>query len=222
MKSAVSFCAVLFYVSMECTFALPLCTQTQNRVKNTRLWSGLQHSSSSSDKNREVISRRGWFTDVSIMSIAASTASCLIVPNAAYASGGATAGGAYLLSAKQRYNDRVTAGLKAFLKLSSSLDDGSKEAANAYFSIKDVGGWEDSSAAAYLLANAFRRSSSTPPDSLPSVKAWKAFKGEVEKFEKTLKKKDVKKSQDAYKKAEALLDAYLETVELPPVIEMRQ
>jgi hypothetical protein len=35
----------------------------------------------------------------------------------AYASGGATAGGAYLLSAKQRYNKRVLAGIKSFLNL---------------------------------------------------------------------------------------------------------
>ena len=35
-----------------------------------------------------------------------------VVPFAANASGGATAGGAYLLSAKQRYNERVVAGEK--------------------------------------------------------------------------------------------------------------
>jgi hypothetical protein len=52
------------------------------------------------------------------------TASCattslayLFSSSPAYASGGATAGGAYLLSAKQRYNKRVLAGIKSFLNL---------------------------------------------------------------------------------------------------------
>jgi hypothetical protein len=39
-----------------------------------------------------------------------------VVPPAS-ASGGATAGGAYLLSAKQRYNQRVRESLKAFVNL---------------------------------------------------------------------------------------------------------
>ena len=89
----------------------------------------------------------------------------------AYGSGGATAGGVYLLSAKQRYNKRVTSGLKAFL----ALDVNDISAVNAFFETKDEGGWEDLSAAAYLLANAFRTNSSKAPDSLPSVKSWKAF-----------------------------------------------
>ena len=53
----------------------------------------------------------------------ASTAT--LAPSPAQASGGATAGGAYLLSAKQRYNNRVTAGVKGFLALSGPLEGGS-------------------------------------------------------------------------------------------------
>lgn len=126
------------------------------------------------------------------------------------------------MSAKQRYNARVTEGIKSFLSLSSSLESGTLDGAKEFFLTEEVGGWKDSSAAGYLLANAFRRSSSTPPDNLPSVKKWKAFAKEIENLQKTLKKKDVKAVKSAYAKAEDLLDPYLEGVELPPVIEMRR
>lgn len=94
----------------------------------------------------------------------------MIQKESAFASGGATAGGVYLLSAKQRYNDRVTKGIKSFLALGPSLKGGSMEEAKAYFTSEDVGSWKDTSVAGYLLANAFRRSSNTAPDSLPAVK----------------------------------------------------
>jgi hypothetical protein len=92
------------------------------------------------------------------------------VPSASNASGGATAGGAYLLSAKQRYNDRVKAGIKGFLALGPSIASGDFDAIRPYFLQEDVGGWKDFATAAYLLANAFRRNSTAAPDSLPSVK----------------------------------------------------
>ena len=136
----------------------------------------------------------------------------------AYASGGATAGGVYLLSAKQRYNKRVTTGLMAFL----ALDVNDLSAVNAFFETKDEGGWEDLSAAAYLLANAFRTNSSKAPDSLPSVKAWKAFSKEVELLKKGLAKKDESKVASSYKNAEEKLDEYLANVELPTVMELKQ
>lgn len=97
-------------------------------------------------------------------------AALLLNGSPALASGGATAGGAYLLSAKQRYNDRVQSCLKAYIGLQKSLAGGSVDDVAAYFSTEDVGGWKDGSAAGYLLSNAFRRNSSAPPDSLPSVK----------------------------------------------------
>ena len=129
-------------------------------------------------------------------------------------------GGAYLLSAKQRYNSRVTAGVKAFLALSEPLESGSIAEAKAFLSNEEAGGWGDLKSAGYLLSNAFRRTSTTPPDSLPSVKAWKAFAAEVEKMQKAVDKKSKSGVADAYKKAEALLDDYLEKVELPPSIEI--
>mmetsp|Transcript_7129 Transcript_7129/g.11648 ORF Transcript_7129/g.11648 Transcript_7129/m.11648 type:complete len:213 (-) Transcript_7129:1125-1763(-) len=136
----------------------------------------------------------------------------------ALASGGATAGGAYLLSAKQRYNKRVTAGLKAFL----SLDLNDISAVAAFFETKDEGGWEDLSAAAYLLANAFRTNSSKAPDSLPSVKSWKAFAKDVDLLQRGLAKKDMGKVASSYKNAEEKLDEYLANVELPTVMELKQ
>jgi len=88
----------------------------------------------------------------------------------AVASGGATAGGAYLLSAKQRYNDRVKQGVEGFLSLGPKLQAEDINAVRAFFTSEDAGMWKDFSAAGYLLSNAFRTTSSAPPDSLPSVK----------------------------------------------------
>ena len=107
-----------------------------------------------------------------VESLAKSTVASLFLafPSVVHASGGATAGGAYLLSAKQRYNDRVKAGSKAFLALRPAIDGGDLDAIRPYFSREDSGNWNDFSAAGYLLANAFRRNSSAAPDSLPSVK----------------------------------------------------
>ena len=88
----------------------------------------------------------------------------------ALASGGATAGGAYLLSAKQRYNDRVKASLKGLMEAQKAMAAGDSKPAKAYFSSEEGGSWKDLTAAGYLLSNAFRRSSTTAPDSLPAVK----------------------------------------------------
>ena len=93
----------------------------------------------------------------------------------ATASGGATAGGAYLLSAKQRYNERVKASIQGLLALEGSLKNGDSKPAKAYFESEDGGSWKDLTSAGYLLSNAFRRNSTTPPDSLPAVKVRLAF-----------------------------------------------
>jgi hypothetical protein len=91
-------------------------------------------------------------------------------PDIANASGGATAGGAYLLSAKQRYNDRVKEGITGYLALGPAVDNGDLDAIRSYFASDVMGNWKDLSTAGYLLANAFRRNSTAAPDSLPSVK----------------------------------------------------
>eukprot|EP00559_Dactyliosolen_fragilissimus_P006553 CAMPEP_0184864600 /NCGR_PEP_ID=MMETSP0580-20130426/15575_1 /TAXON_ID=1118495 /ORGANISM="Dactyliosolen fragilissimus" /LENGTH=197 /DNA_ID=CAMNT_0027363473 /DNA_START=159 /DNA_END=752 /DNA_ORIENTATION=+ len=166
----------------------------------------------------EALSRR----DALISFTATATLFIAEHPKEANASGGATAGGAYLLSAKQRYNERVLAGVKSYLGLKKGDESIDNDGLVSFFATEDVGGWKDSSAAGYLLANAFRRSSSTPPDSLPSVKKWKAFASELEGLQKSLKKKDSKNATKSYVNSLALLDAYLEAVELPPVIEIQQ
>lgn len=108
---------------------------------------------------------------VSAASAAILTASNLLVPvQPATASGGATAGGAYLLSAKQRYNERVKAGVKGFLSIQTALKNNDIPTLRTYFNSEEVGSWIDLTSAGYLLANAFRSSSSKAPDALPSVK----------------------------------------------------
>ena len=173
----------------------------------------------SSNNGNDAVSRREW---VQSTLIAAAGLSLMTTPSPALASGGATAGGVYLLSAKQRYNARVTAGIKTFLTLETTLSAGSLDETKAFFTSEEEGSWKDSAAAGYLLANAFRRSSSTPPDSLPSVKKWKAFAGELDVLQKSLKKKDIKGVTASYGKAVDLLDAYLDAVELPPSLDLRQ
>ena len=95
------------------------------------------------------------------------------------------------------------------------------DSTKSYFAGEDEGSWKDTSTAGYLLANAFRRSSATPPDSLPAVKRWKAFKADVDAMQKATTKNNVKDVVAAYAKALSSLDAYLETVELQPSMELK-
>jgi hypothetical protein len=136
---------------------------------------GAAHSVSTRDASQKlqtddhIESRRTMLQDIALASIGVASG-LVLQKDAAYASGGATAGGVYLLSAKQRYNERVTKGIKGFLDLGPTLEGGSIEATKAYFTGEEAGTWKDISTAGYLLANAFRRSSNTAPDSLPAVK----------------------------------------------------
>jgi len=161
------------------------------------------------------ITRRSFAEDLLKGSVGISLA--LLSSSPANASGGATAGGVYLLSAKQRYNKRVLAGIKSFL----NLDARDLGQVNAFIESSEEGGWGDLSAAGYLLSNAFRTSSTKPPDSLPSVKKWKAFAKEIELLKRALSKKDAEKVFSAYKNAEEKLDAYLDAVELPSGMELK-
>lgn len=114
-------------------------------------------------------SRRSFVGHAGIATVAALLGTT-VVPQQVMASGGATAGGAYLLSAKQRYNERVKEGVKGFLATGSSLEKGDIDAVRAFFTNEETGTWKDFSTAGYLLANAFRRNSTAAPDSLPAVK----------------------------------------------------
>ena len=119
--------------------------------------------------NSESFSRRSLIDKFTVSSFG--LVSGFILGNrVAHASGGATAGGAYLLSAKQRYNARVTRAMQGFIALESSLQEGKFDKTKEFLTSEEDGAWKDGSSAGYLLANAFRRSSSTAPDSLPSVK----------------------------------------------------
>mmetsp|Transcript_120456 Transcript_120456/g.236766 ORF Transcript_120456/g.236766 Transcript_120456/m.236766 type:complete len:205 (-) Transcript_120456:44-658(-) len=138
----------------------------------------------------------------------------------ANASGGATAGGAYLLSAKQRYNERVKESIRGLLSAEKSLAAGNSQDAKAFFASEDAGSWKDLTTAGYLLSNAFRRNSTAAPDSLPSVKKYKAFAAEVENLQKLLKKKGAEAASAEFPKVEAALDAWLSEVELPPAREL--
>jgi len=150
-----------------------------------------------------------------------SVASALCIPaNSANASGGATAGGAYLLSAKQRYNERVRASVKELLAVEEALAAGSSKEAKTYFAGEATGSWKDLTAAGYLLSNAFRRSSTTPPDSLPAVKKYKAFAAEVDKLQKILKKKGAPDASAMFPEVEEALESWLTEIELPPAREL--
>jgi hypothetical protein len=120
------------------------------------------------DKERTP-SRRSFLNDVGIASLTLASVFA-VQAEPAFASGGATAGGVYLLSAKQRYNNRVTKAVKELLVVAGTLESGSVAEAKAYFSGEEVGEWKDFAAAGYLLSNAFRRTSSAAPDTLPAVK----------------------------------------------------
>jgi len=116
------------------------------------------------------VSRRSMMEQMVVSSLGVALGTKLLTPETAVASGGATAGGAYLLSAKQRYNDRVKQGVDGYLSLNNALEKGDIDAVRKFFNDEDTGSWKDFSTAGYLLANAFRRNSTAAPDSLPSVK----------------------------------------------------
>ena len=112
----------------------------------------------SSPNDSGAVSRRDMANTLAVavftsMNILTTTTLLVTNPSPAMASGGATAGGVYLLSAKQRYNARVTAGIKTFLSLENSLSSGTLEDTKAFFTSDTDGNWKDSAAAGYLLAN---------------------------------------------------------------------
>jgi hypothetical protein len=111
--------------------------------------------------------RRFVLANLAVLS-AASFRQFLVEP--ANASGGATAGGAYLLSAKQRYNERVKASVRGLLSTADAIKNGDSTLAKEYFESEEEGTWKEMTSAGYLLSNAFRRNSTAAPDSLPAVK----------------------------------------------------
>lgn len=85
--------------------------------------------------------------------------------------------------------------------------------------------YNDMKTSMYLLGNAFRFNQQKPPDSLPTVKAAKAFFKEMDAMEKQVAKAKKKKNADGapdkvaqghFLAALTILDQYLDLVELPP------
>jgi hypothetical protein len=129
----------------------------------------LRKSQMSDQEDDNFQARRSFLNKLALFPLAA-LPSLTAKPTTAQASGGATAGGAYLLSAKKRYYERVKASVAGLLQAANGLKNGDSTLAKEYFSSEADASWKDLTAAGYLLSNAFRRSSSTAPDSLPAVK----------------------------------------------------
>jgi len=178
------------------------------------------HKSQLSDQEEENFqARRSFLGKLALFPLAA-LPSLTAKPTTAQASGGATAGGAYLLSAKKRYYERVKASVAGLLQATDGLKNGDSNVAKEYFSSEADASWKDLTAAGYLLSNAFRRSSSTAPDSLPAVKKYKAFAKTVDNFQKVLKKKGAAAAMDEFPGVEAALDEWLSEIDLPAAREL--
>ena len=148
------------------------------------------------------------------------------------ASGGATAGGAYLLRAKERYNARVQvlpdsrflclrgplmerpqAGAKSYRGEAAALvEKGDFNGLAAYF--KKDGAFDELANPAFLLANAFRINSTQNPDKIVQVQKFKAFKADADAVAAAAKKKKQPAVQEAYDKSLTTLAAYLDSVGL--------
>ena len=127
------------------------------------------------------------------------------------ASGGATAGGAYLIRAKERYGSRVAAGAKEFKAAKAAVEAGDSKSLSPLFA-KDAA-YDDLLAAGYLLANAFRINSTQNPDKIPQVQKFKKFKAAADALPAALKK-NKKVPADSYATASELLDDFLSSVGL--------
>ena len=142
----------------------------RRRIVSARADTMVHESHLGDDQDADLCYQRRSFlfklTSIPVIALSSLT----MTPETAQASGGATAGGAYLLSAKKRYYERVKASVSGLLQAADDLKNGDSKVAKEYFSSDSDGSWKDLTAAGYLLSNAFRRSSSTAPDSLPAVK----------------------------------------------------
>ncbi len=145
------------------------------RVGSVIPGTALHDSQCSDQQNDNLQERRSFISKLALFPVVA-LPSLAAMPTLAQASGGATAGGAYLLSAKKRYYERVKVSVTGLLKSYDELKNGDSKVAKEYFSSEDGGSWKDLTSAGYLLSNAFRRSSSTAPDSLPAVKVCLSYR----------------------------------------------
>jgi len=182
----------------------------------------------------------------SALQLAAAAAALHALPDAAQASGGATAGKYTTIPiAKRRYFGRVKEGVFELLAMQPALKQGdlkseditnffsqnlktqSKRQKRNCLSIGDGSGacevkeevqsrWQDMQTSMFLLGNAFRLDSGKPPEKVRQVKEAKAFFKEVNKLESAAQQGNKKAAALAYAAAIDALDVYLNDVELPP------
>ena len=168
----------------------------------------------------------------------------VVSPEAALASGGATAGKYTTIPiAKRRYFGRVKQGVFEFLGVGEAIKKGdlTSLAIEDFFSDnikvqerrnkkqclaldksscvvdeKFSSRWEDMKLSMFLLGNAFRMDSGKPPEKVKQVKEAKAFTTQVEKLRKATFNGDRKTAALSYAAALEALEIYLNDVELPP------
>lgn len=189
------------------------------RTKSIVVKTAIHESQSGTHNTEKLEVRRSFLRKLTLFPFAV-LPSVTSMATIAQASGGATAGGAYLLSAKKRYYERVKTSVSGLLRAVDGLKDGDSKVAKEYFSNEADGSWKDLTAAGYLLSNAFRRSSSTAPDSLPAVKKYKAFAKAVDNLQKVLKKKGATAAYAEFPIVEVSLDEWLSEIELPAAREL--
>jgi hypothetical protein len=175
---------------------------------------------------------------------AVALAALSLVPAAAQASGGATAGKYTTIPiAKRRYFGRVQQGVYQFILVGNDLQAGnlSSPTITEFFADtiqvskakqkrqcigddkscttqeKFSSRWEDMKLSMYLLGNAFRMDSGKPPEKVKQVKEAKVFFTQVEKLQKEAKAGNKKGAVLAYAAAQEALDIYLNDVDLPPI-----
>jgi hypothetical protein len=179
-----------------------------------------------------------------MLALSAGLALAEVMPQAASASGGATAG-EYTSQpiAKRRYYQRVKQAVYEFNVMGEAIKQNKlqDEDVTGFFSLKlvtysarkkqkcvgaapgtcDLGErrrsrYDDMKVTMSLLGNAFRADSQTPPDAVQQVREAKAFFAAVEKMQKALKAEDQQKALVKYASAKDALEAYLNDVDLPP------
>ena len=169
-------------------------------------------------------------------------------PLPALASGGATAGKTTSIPrAKLRYYDRITAAVVAYEAVPAAVDAGSRDG-GGFFSAAEDAGASELKTAGYLLAVAFKLDSvrlapplsrahthaapahtpspllcaqKKPPDTLVTVKNWKKVMSDLERLQAAVKSGKREDVVRVFAASRLSMDAYLESVELPPLGDAR-
>lgn len=165
----------------------------------------------------------------------------LLAPAAAWASGGATAGKfSSIPIAKRRYYGRVQEAVHEFVELDPAAGAEAPELFDTFFGTNilvragrtrtncigpesictskeaKTSRWDDMQLTMFLLGNAFRIDSSKAPERIKQVQMARKFFKEVELFKDAAAKSSEQKAKEHYQLARALLDDYLDQVDLPP------